>query len=95
MALSAILGGGFSRLGYGRRIAALSAIAAVVRLLGFQVTAASEDEAWLNILQYAVPLLATWGALASIFRQKVSRYIDITTPRPGAGEPRRPAEVAA
>ena len=82
MALCAILGGGFSRLGYGRRIAALSAIAAVVRLMGFQVQSACEDEAWLNILQYAVPLGATWGALASVFRQKVSRHIDITRPRP-------------
>src|SRR5678815_2077426 len=87
LALCAILGGGFSRLGYGRRIAALSAIAAVVRLVGFQVQAACEDEAWLNILQYAVPLLATWGALASIFRQKVTRYIDISKPRPAAPSP--------
>ena len=35
MALSAILGGGFSRLGYGRRIAAVGGVAAVVRILGF------------------------------------------------------------
>ena len=91
MALCAILGGGFSRLGYGRRIAALSAIAAVVRLLGFQVQAACEDEAWLNVLQYAVPLLATWGALASLFRQKVTRHIDITRPRPAPPRPPEPA----
>jgi len=91
LALCAILGGGFSRLGYGRRIAALSAIAAVVRLVGFQAQAACEDDAWLNILQYAVPLLATWGALASIFRQKVSRRIDMTRPRQAG----RPAQAAA
>lgn len=91
LALCAILGGGFSRLGYGRRIAAMSAIAAVVRLLGFQVQAACEDEAWLNILQYAVPLAATWGALASVFRQKVTRHIDIT--RPGPAPP--PLQVRA
>jgi lipopolysaccharide export system permease protein len=88
LALCAILGGGFSRLGYGRRIAALGAIAAVVRLIGFQVQSACEDEAWLNILQYAVPLAATWGALASIFRQKISRRIDIGRSRPGP--PRSP-----
>ena len=87
LALCAILGGGFSRLGYGRRIAALSAIAAVVRLVGFQVQAACEDEAWLNVLQYAVPLAATWGALASLFRQKVTRHIDITRPRPAPPSP--------
>ncbi|WP_293899722.1 LPS export ABC transporter permease LptF [Phenylobacterium sp.] len=81
LALSAIIGGGFSRLGYGRRIAVMGAVAAVVRLVGFQVQAACEDSAWLNLLQYAVPIGATWAALAGIFRQKVSRYIDITRPR--------------
>lgn len=88
LALGAILGGGFSRMGYGRRIAVMGAIAAVVRMLGFQVQSACEDQVWLNVLQYAVPLLATWGALASIFRQKVSRHIDITRPR------RPPPQVA-
>ena len=33
---------------------------------------------WLNILQYAVPLLATAGALRSVFRQRVSRFIDMS-----------------
>ncbi|TAJ74296.1 MAG: LPS export ABC transporter permease LptF [Phenylobacterium sp.] len=83
LALAAIIGGGFSRLGYGRRIVAIGAIAAGVRLTGFLVQSACEDNAWLNIAQYAVPLLATWGAMAAIFRQKVSRYIDISRPRPG------------
>jgi len=67
----------------------------VVRLLGFQVTAACEDEAWLNVLQYAVPLAATWAALAAIFRQKVSRYIDISRPRPEPSKSRGPAGAAA
>jgi len=83
LALAAILGGGFSRLGYGRRIVAIGAVAALIRLVGFLVQSACEDSAWLNIAQYAVPLLATWGAMAAIFRQKVSRYIDIARPRPG------------
>jgi lipopolysaccharide export system permease protein len=78
LALNAILGGGFSRLGYGRRIAMMGAVAAAVRLTGFLVQSACEDEAWLNVLQYVIPIAATWGALAQIFRQKVSRYIDIT-----------------
>jgi lipopolysaccharide export system permease protein len=73
MAIAAIIGGGFSRLGYGRRIAAVGATAAVVRIVGFVVQAASEDNAWLNILQYAVPLAATAFALRSVFRQPVSR----------------------
>lgn len=86
MALSAIIGGGFSRLGYGRRIAAIGATAVFVRVLGFQVQAAAEDEVWLNVLQYLVPIAAAAFAIRSIFKQKVSRYIDIT---------RRPARIAS
>ena len=85
MALAAILGGGFSRLGYGRRIAVVGGIAAVVRILGFVVQAACDDSAWLNVLQYAVPLAATGLALRSVFRQPVSRFIDLE---------RRPARIA-
>ncbi len=77
MALTAIIGGGFSRMGYGRRIAVMSAIAVGVRILGFVVQAAAEEAAWLNLLQYAVPVLATYFALRSIFREKVSRFIDM------------------
>jgi lipopolysaccharide export system permease protein len=85
MALSAIIGGGFSRLGYARRIAMLGAIAALVRILGFVAQSASEGNVWLNILQYAIPLGATAFALRSIFRQRVSRFIDVR---------RRPAHIA-
>jgi lipopolysaccharide export system permease protein len=85
MALSAILGGGFSRLGYGRRIASVGAAAAVVRIVGFGVQSACDDNAWMNILQYAAPLLATAIALRSVFRQRVSRFIDMR---------RRPARIA-
>jgi lipopolysaccharide export system permease protein len=91
MALAAIIGGGFSRLGYGRRIAIMGALAVLVRLLGFQAQAAAEDSAWLNLLQYAIPIGATWVALAQIFRGKVSRYIDITR----TGAPATAAEAAA
>ena len=86
MALSAILGGGFSRLGYGRRIATIGAAAAVVRIVGFGVQSACDDNAWLNVGQYAVPLIATAFAMRSVFRQRVSRFIDIR---------RRPARIAA
>lgn len=78
LALNAIIGGGFSRLGYGRRIAAMGAIAAGVRLLGFLAQSGAEDEAWLNLLQYVIPLATIWAALAAIFKGKVSRRIDIT-----------------
>jgi lipopolysaccharide export system permease protein len=83
LALSAIIGGGFSRMGYGRRIAGIASIAALVRLVGFLALSASEDNAWLNILQYAVPLGATAFALATIFRQKVGRQIAISRTPPG------------
>jgi len=85
MALSAILGGGFSRLGYARRIAFVGATAALVRIAGFVAQSASEGDAWLNALQYAIPLGATALALRSIFRQRVSRFIDMR---------RRPARIA-
>jgi lipopolysaccharide export system permease protein len=81
LALYAIIGGGFSRLGYGRRIVVIGASAAVLRILGFQVEAAAEDAAWLNVLQYAIPIGATGFVLARLFRQKVNRHIDITRPR--------------
>jgi lipopolysaccharide export system permease protein len=84
MALAAIIGGGFSRLGYGRRIAAVAAIAAGVRILGFVVQAACETEPWLNPLQYAVPILAGALALRVVFRQKVSRSIRVERPAPSA-----------
>ena len=77
LAVSAIIGGGFSRLGYGRRIAVFSALAVTFRILGFVVQAASEEAAWINVLQYAAPLAATYIALRDVFREKVSHFIDM------------------
>jgi lipopolysaccharide export system permease protein len=73
MALAAIIGGGFSRLGYGRRIAVVAGLAALTRIIGFVVQSAADDNAWLNILQYAVPLTALAFALRSIFSQGMRR----------------------
>jgi lipopolysaccharide export system permease protein len=72
MALAAVLGGGFSRMGYGKRIAAIGAAAAVVRIVGFGVQAACEDDRWLNALQYVVPLAAMGWAMSQIFRRSVA-----------------------
>jgi lipopolysaccharide export system permease protein len=69
MALAAILGGVFSRLGYGRRIAAMAALAILTRIIGFVVQAACDHNVWLNVMQYAVPLAAMGFALRSIFRK--------------------------
>ena len=90
MALAAVIGGGFSRTGYGRRIMVASALAVGVRILGFIVQAASESAAWLNLLQYAVPLLAAAVAMRMLFRQPVARFIDISGDRKA-----RPAAAAA
>jgi lipopolysaccharide export system permease protein len=87
LALQAILGGGFSRLGYGRRIAVVGAIAALVRIAGFQIQAACEDDPWLNIGQYAVPLLTLSIAMAGLLRRRIAR------PRPKRGGPGRAARA--
>jgi lipopolysaccharide export system permease protein len=75
LALSAVLGGGFSRMGYGKRIMTAAALAAVTRIAGVGVQAACDDDAWLNVLQYLVPLGATAWAMSRVFRQKTGRYI--------------------
>jgi lipopolysaccharide export system permease protein len=73
MALAAIIGGGFSRLGYGRRIAVMAGLAALARIIGFVVQAACEGDVWLNVLQYGVPLIALAFALRSIFTTRTNR----------------------
>jgi lipopolysaccharide export system permease protein len=69
LALSAVLGGGFSRLGYGRRILTAIALAAVTRIAGFGMLAVADDNVWLNVLQYAAPLTALVWGLAQVFRR--------------------------
>lgn len=81
-ALWAIVGGGFSRMGYGRRMAAIGAAAAILRIIGFAVEAGAENDPWLNVMQYVIPIAGTAWALAGIFRQRVSRFIDIRKRRP-------------
>jgi lipopolysaccharide export system permease protein len=75
MALAAVIGSTFSRLGYGRRIAAVGAAAMVVRIVGFAVQAACDDNVWLNVVQYLVPLGAAWWGFGQLFRQKIRRHI--------------------
>jgi lipopolysaccharide export system permease protein len=75
LAVWAILGGTFSRLGYGRRIAIAGGVAAVSRILGFISVSASESEVWLNILQYVIPIGTLAWALRAVFRQKPSRFV--------------------
>jgi lipopolysaccharide export system permease protein len=75
LALAGVLGGSFSRLGYGARIVRFSAIAAGVRILGVGVQAACTGADWANVFQYLVPIAATAFAFRILFRQKVSRYV--------------------
>jgi lipopolysaccharide export system permease protein len=59
LALTAVIGGPFSRLGYGGRIAAVAAAALLARTLGFAAESASGATPLLNVLQYAIPLGVT------------------------------------
>lgn len=75
LALAGVLGGSFSRLGYGARIMRYSAIAAGVRIIGFGVQAACAGAAWANLFQYLVPILAIVFAARVLFRQKINRRV--------------------
>jgi lipopolysaccharide export system permease protein len=57
LAVTAIIGGGFSRFGYGGRIALAGVTAAVTRIAGFALQAACVRAPDLNGLQYAAPAL--------------------------------------
>jgi lipopolysaccharide export system permease protein len=88
LALAAVLGGGFSRMGYGKRITTAAAIAAVVRIAGVGMQAIADDNVWLNVLQYAVPIGAVAWAMSRVFRQSASRVIALHAPAPLTPAPR-------
>ncbi|MDY6925111.1 MAG: LptF/LptG family permease [Pseudomonadota bacterium] len=68
MALSAILGGQFSRTGYSLRIARVAGAFLILRIIGYGIVAASAWNGWLNIFQYLLPLAGTAVALRLLFR---------------------------
>ncbi len=68
LALTAILGGAFSRAGYTGRIAKAAGVFLVVRVVGYGLVAASAWNASLNVLQYLLPLGVTFVALRLLFR---------------------------
>ena len=68
MALTAILGGPFSRTGYSLRIAKVAGVFLLVRIAGYGVVSASAWNGWLNIFQYLLPIVATAVALRLLFR---------------------------
>ena len=67
LALYGLLGGAFSRNGYGSRIAAVAATAGVVRILGFIIQAACDSTPALNLLQYVVPLAPILYVLQKLY----------------------------
>jgi lipopolysaccharide export system permease protein len=58
LAVAAILGGGFSRMGYGARIATVAGAALVTRVVGLAIQGAAAHAPQLNGLQYLAPLVA-------------------------------------
>lgn len=72
LALHAVIGGAFSRVGYGRRILVAAGAALAIRILGFGAQAACDGAAWLNVLQYAVPLVPAWWTARRLFGRSVA-----------------------
>jgi lipopolysaccharide export system permease protein len=73
LALAAVLGGSFSRMGYQTRIYVAAGAGTVIRVLGFVAAAASERDERLNVLQYAAPLLCFIVSMLIVLRQHPSR----------------------
>jgi lipopolysaccharide export system permease protein len=69
LALAGVVGGAFSRTGYGARIAIVTAIALAMRILGFGAQAACNASTGLNFLQYLVPLIPAIVASRILFRR--------------------------
>lgn len=86
IALAAVLGGSYSRVGYSKRIALASLSAALVRIAGFGAQGLAIQADWLNVLQYAVPLGTVYVCYRMVYRQKVRRRLSIRAPRIGVRE---------
>lgn len=85
LALAGVVGGSFSRTGYGARILTVTAVALVMRIAGFGVQAACNASVGLNFLQYMVPLIPAVFATRVVFRRGGSSK-RLTALRP-VGEP--------
>ncbi|MFI4975836.1 MAG: LPS export ABC transporter permease LptF [Caulobacterales bacterium] len=73
IALAAVLGGSFNRLGYGARIAVAAVGGLTMRLLGFVVEAVSNSNSDANVLQYLVPVTGFIIAMLIVLRQRPLR----------------------
>lgn len=79
LALSFMVRGEHQRMGYGRRIAICAAIGFLIRLTGFGLAAASEENRGVNVLQYALPIGVALACLWFLFNrnraQKLTRML--------------------
>jgi len=83
LALWAVIGGSFTRLGYIRRVARAAFAAAAIRIVGFGVQSAADGAVLLNVLQYLVPLIPCLFAWKALFRRRlagVGRYTPVRGP---------------
>jgi lipopolysaccharide export system permease protein len=69
LALYGVIGGAFSRVGYGRRIAFVGVGAAVTRIVGFAVQAACGNAPALNLLQYLIPIIPIVYVALRLYRR--------------------------
>jgi lipopolysaccharide export system permease protein len=71
--LACVLGGAFSRLGYGVRIAFGTFAGVLTRVLGFVAGAAADGNPALNVLQYSPPLICFLVCMLIVLRQHPAR----------------------
>jgi len=83
LAIIAVMGGDFSRRGYGRRIAITTGAALLLVVLQLSVQAAAADSVALNVLQWALPLGVIAGLSIMYFMKGRRLDGDISRPRLG------------
>ena len=79
MALTAVIGGSFSRMGYGARIAGVAFAALIVRVAGFGAQAVAAATPGMNLAQYLIPLGATAVALVLLFARHPQRRLELAS----------------
>ena len=75
IALCFLVRGEFQRMGYGKRIAMAAGVGFLLRLMGFIITAAAEDDSAINIYQYAMPGAAILASGYYIFSRKRAKEV--------------------
>lgn len=91
LSLCAVIGGPFSRMGYGARIAAAAGVAVAVRTFGFAAQAAAEAAPAWNLLQYLAPAGLAAGSAYALFNPKLWTSGIARSPLAGGGLPLKAA----